>query len=88
MIQLVEVSKSFNSYDVLKGISLHIREKETLVICGPGGCGKTVIMKLCQGLIKPDKGKIYLKGKNIGLMTKDELMKFRLDSGVLFQNYA
>jgi len=88
MIRLNKVSKSFKKQVVLKEIDLHVHTNETVVVCGPGGCGKTILMKLCQGLLKPDTGQIIINNKDIGLMKESELMHFRLDTGVLFQNYA
>jgi len=88
MIRLENICKSFEGHAVLKGINLHVHEKECLVICGPGGTGKTVLMKICQGLIKPDRGRVLLKNQDLGLMNEQELMAYRLDTGMLFQNYA
>ncbi|HPQ40575.1 MAG TPA: ATP-binding cassette domain-containing protein [bacterium] len=88
MIRLENIWKSFEGHAVLKGINLHVHEKECLVICGPGGTGKTVLMKICQGLIKPDRGRVLLKNQDLGLMNEQELMAYRLDTGMLFQNYA
>ncbi|MBN1296268.1 ATP-binding cassette domain-containing protein [bacterium] len=88
MIRIINIWKSFGTQTVLKGIHLHVKEKESVVICGPGGSGKTLLMKICQGLVRPDSGEVYIKNRNILQMSEDELMELRLDIGMLFQNYA
>ena len=88
MIRLENIKKSFDGRTVLTDINLSVNEKETVVLCGPGGSGKTVLLKICQGLIKPDSGSAFLYDRNIMTLTEMEMMQIRLNIGMLFQNYA
>lgn len=88
MIKLIDVQKSFGSTIVLEQINLHVADKESVVICGPGGGGKTTLLKLCQGLTRPDSGTILIDRRDIGLIPDVELMEIRKNIGMLFQNYA
>ena len=64
-IELTGVSKSFDANHVLKGVNLTVAPRESLVIIGTSGCGKSVLMKCLNGLIKPDTGSIKIGGKEI-----------------------
>ncbi|MBN1879794.1 ATP-binding cassette domain-containing protein [bacterium] len=88
MIQLNSISKSFNKKPVLSNLSLRVERNEAVVVCGPGGSGKTVLLKICHRLIKPETGTVLIDDKNILEMTESELMETRLNIGMLFQNYA
>lgn len=87
-IQLKDVRKTFGQQEVLKGINLDIREGKTTVIVGGSGQGKSVIIKHMLGLIKPDKGEIYVYGQNILSMSSKEISAVRMNFGVLFQGGA
>lgn len=65
MIELIEVSKSFNGRTVLKDISLKITEGETMVLIGPSGSGKTTLLKMINKLILPETGRIMIANENI-----------------------
>jgi len=72
----------------LRGVSLEIKQGEFLAIMGPSGAGKTTLVNLLTGLDSPDKGTVYLEGKNIALMNDIELTEFRRDQvGLIFQFY-
>jgi phospholipid/cholesterol/gamma-HCH transport system ATP-binding protein len=88
MIELQHIHKSFDSVSILNNINLRVENKETVVICGPGGCGKTTLLKVCQGLVQPDSGNVILNGSNIGMLSQTEFMNIRKNIGMLFQNYA
>ena len=88
MIKLENVHKSFGCTVVLEKINLHVADNESVIICGPGGSGKTTLLKLCQGLIKPDSGRVLINNKNIGMISDIELMEIRKNIGMLFQYYA
>ena len=60
-----EVRKSFDGKEVLRGLTLLIRKGEALVILGGSGTGKTVVLKHIVGLLTPDKGRIFVEGKDI-----------------------
>ncbi|MGB3976036.1 MAG: ATP-binding cassette domain-containing protein [bacterium] len=88
MIKLENVHKAFGSSVILKKINLHVGENESVVVCGPGGSGKTTLLKLCQGLVKPDSGRVLIDNRDIGKIPDTELMEMRKNIGMLFQYYA
>ncbi len=88
MIELRNIKKLFDGKVVLSDINLCLKLKETLVVCGPGGSGKTVLLKISQGLVRPDFGTVLIEDRNIFDLTESELMETRLNIGMLFQNYA
>nr|NHJ84202.1 ABC transporter ATP-binding protein [Asgard group archaeon] len=72
----------------LRGVSFEIQKGEFLAIMGPSGAGKTTLVNILTGLDSPDKGAVYLNGKNIALMDDLELTEFRRDEiGLIFQFY-
>ena len=88
MIRLIDVKKKFGSQDILKGVNLSIYEGKTTVIVGESGKGKSLILKHMLGLIRPDKGKVLVEGKDINKIGRKELKDIRAKFGVLFQNAA
>jgi phospholipid/cholesterol/gamma-HCH transport system ATP-binding protein len=82
------VSIAFDEKPVLDNISFTVERGETRIILGPAGGGKSVLMKLTNGLIKPDSGKIYVFGKEITSMPDDELFALRAHIGMVFQESA
>ena len=83
-----EVYKSFDSKEILRGLTLVIRQGEVLVILGGSGTGKTVILKHVVGLIAPDKGRIFVQGKDITDFDDNALLPVRRKVGFLFQGGA
>ncbi|NHJ03425.1 MAG: ABC transporter ATP-binding protein [Candidatus Heimdallarchaeota archaeon] len=72
----------------LRGVSFEIKKGEFLAIMGPSGAGKTTLVNILTGLDSPDKGVVYLNGKNIALMDDKDLTEFRRDHvGLVFQFY-
>ena len=88
MIKVIEIKKRFGDQEVHKGITFTAREHETLVILGRSGGGKSVLLKMIIGLLKPDSGTIEIDGKDISKLTYTELQKVRFRFGFLFQNAA
>ncbi len=88
IIQLVNVEKSFGAQKVLRKANISIAEGKTTVIVGASGQGKSVLLKHMLGLLKADRGKVLIYGKDIAKMTKKELQAVRADIGVLFQSSA
>ncbi len=82
------VSITFDVKPVLDNISFTVEPGETRVILGPAGCGKSVLMKLANGLLKPDAGTIKVFGQEITTMHKDDLYKLRGRIGMVFQESA
>ncbi len=88
MIRVVDLHKSFGDNKVLQGVNLRLKKKETLVIIGQSGCGKSVLLKHIMGLLKPDRGKVYVDGVDITVLNDDELHKITRKFGILFQGTA
>jgi phospholipid/cholesterol/gamma-HCH transport system ATP-binding protein len=88
MIKIEDVHKSFDGLEVLRGTYFEVAQGEILALIGGSGSGKSVILKHVAGLIKPDKGKVYIDGKDILSLRGDDLEKLRSRLGFLFQSGA
>jgi phospholipid/cholesterol/gamma-HCH transport system ATP-binding protein len=88
MIEIENLSKSFDGTEVLKGVSLRLAKGEILALIGGSGHGKTVILKHVAGLMKPDRGRVILGGQDVFSLRGDELEKLRSRLGFLFQGGA
>lgn len=88
MIRVVDLHKSFGEKRVLQGVNLRLKHGETLVIIGQSGCGKSVLLKHIIGLLKPDRGKIFVDGVDITHLKDGELHKITRKFGMLFQGTA
>ncbi|RNC69335.1 MAG: ABC transporter ATP-binding protein [Desulfuromonadales bacterium] len=88
MIKLVDIEKSFDSQVVLNRLSLEIPTGKITAVIGPSGEGKSVLLKHMIGLMKPDRGKVYIDGDDITVMRRWELNHVREKFGMLFQNAA
>jgi phospholipid/cholesterol/gamma-HCH transport system ATP-binding protein len=82
------VSITFDIKPVLEDISFTVAPGETRVILGPAGCGKSVLMKLANGLLRPDTGSIKIFGRDITQMRETDLYPFRSRIGMVFQESA
>lgn len=88
MIEIKNISKSFDNKPVLRNISLTIPDASSQVIIGTSGCGKTVLLRCIIGLIKPDSGSILMDGQDIVQMPRKQLYEIRKKFGMLFQGAA
>jgi len=88
MIQMENLYKSFEDLEVLKGVSLQVEKGEILALIGGSGHGKTVILKHVAGLMRPDRGRVYVNGKDVYSLRGDELEQLRSHLGFLFQSGA
>src|ERR1700733_11209478 len=88
VISFKDVRIGFDEREVLQGISFETLPGETKVLLGEGGSGKTVIMKLAAGLMRPDSGTVTVMGQDIGAMPENELLQFRRHIGFVFQEGA
>jgi len=86
LIEIKNLTVSFDSQTILDNISLTIPENDITVIVGESGCGKTVLMKSVEGLFQPDSGKILIDDIDIFSSKKKELQKIRQKMAMLFQN--
>jgi phospholipid/cholesterol/gamma-HCH transport system ATP-binding protein len=83
-----KVSLAFDDNVVLNDISFAVRPGTTLFLLGASGSGKSVILKLILGLLKPDSGIIRVRGERVDNMSEQQLLKVRGDIGMLFQETA
>jgi len=88
MIQIENICKSFNSHSVLNQLSLKVNQGETLVIIGKSGSGKSVLLKLIIGLLKPETGSILIEEKNIVKADFRDMQEIRRHFGFVFQAAA
>ena len=77
MIDIKNITKSFGSLQVLKGIDLHINKGEIVSIVGPSGAGKTTLLQIIGTLDKPDNGSIVIDGIDVSNLSKAKLSDFR-----------
>ena len=88
MIEISGLHKSLAGHKVLNGVHLKIEKGKTCVIIGRSGCGKSVLLKHIVGILKPDKGKVLIDGKDVGSLAEEELNALRLKIGLVFQGGA
>jgi phospholipid/cholesterol/gamma-HCH transport system ATP-binding protein len=88
MISFEKVCFGYGKRDVLKDVTFKIEEDERVAILGGSGEGKTTMLKLILGLIRPDSGKIILYGEDISDKTEDELRQIRMKFSMVFQEGA
>ena len=88
MIKVENIFKSFGDTEVLKGISTRFEKGKTNLIIGRSGAGKTVLLKLIVGLLKPTEGDIWYDEVNFTQLGKTEVRKIRMEVGMLFQGSA
>jgi len=88
MIRIEGVRKGFRGQDVLTGVDLVLEKGESLVIIGKSGCGKSVLLKLLIGLLKPDAGRIWVDDREVTALSKRDLNALRTRFGMLFQGAA
>lgn len=88
MISVRDLYKSFGDHQVLKGVDLDVDEGTTCVILGGSGSGKTVLMKHIIGLLKPDRGQVFVDGEDVVPLNDLELERIRRKFGMVFQGSA
>jgi phospholipid/cholesterol/gamma-HCH transport system ATP-binding protein len=88
VISIQGVSKQFGSHVVLEDISFDVPRGETSAILGPSGTGKSVLLKVVIGLLRPETGQVYIDGEPIVGVREKEVLRIRRKIGVLFQDGA
>jgi phospholipid/cholesterol/gamma-HCH transport system ATP-binding protein len=88
IVDVIDLWKSFDTNDVLRGVSFAATRRETLVIMGGSGSGKTVLLRHVAGLLQPDRGQVRVLGTNIEDLTEEELLPIRRKMGYVFQGAA
>ena len=86
VLDVINVWKSYEDLQVLKGVSFEVAEREVKVIFGPSGSGKSTLLRCINMLDPPDKGEIYLKGKNLNA-PEINLNAIRARIGMVFQHF-
>ncbi|WMJ86072.1 amino acid ABC transporter ATP-binding protein [Anaerocolumna sp. MB42-C2] len=86
ILEMKDLKKSFGTLDVLKGISLEIKQGEVVVVVGPSGCGKSTLLRCINGLEGIQGGEITLRGETISNQTKN-MHLVRQKIGMVFQSY-
>ena len=87
-IAFERVSLAFDDNVVLRDVSFSVRPGNTLFLLGASGSGKSVVLKLILGLLKPDSGVIRVRGERVDNLPEQELFRIRGDIGMLFQETA
>ncbi len=88
MIEIRNISKTFNNHNVLNELSLKIDTGQTTVIIGCSGCGKSVLLKHIIGILEPDSGEVLIDGVDISKLKGKQLNNLRLKFGLVFQSAA
>lgn len=83
-----DVRLGFGEGDILRGVSFRVKPRGTLMLLGESGTGKTILLKLIAGLLKPDAGKIQVMGRDVVAMSEPDLLDFRRQIGFVFQEGA
>jgi phospholipid/cholesterol/gamma-HCH transport system ATP-binding protein len=87
-IETRDLHKAFGSARILQGVDLQIAEGSICAIMGPSGTGKSVMIKHILGLLKPDQGEVFVRGRSLQKMSRSEVIAIRKDIGVMFQDGA
>ncbi len=88
VVKFENVHIGFGEGEILRGISLSVQERETLVLLGETGTGKTLTLKLAAGLLRPTQGSVNVLGQEVSTMKERELLEFRRRIGFVFQEGA
>jgi len=88
VVAFQNVSISFDGPPVLQDVSFTVGPTETRILLGPAGVGKSVLLKLTNGLLQPDQGSIRLFGEEISRMSEEALFPLRVRTGIVFQEGA
>lgn len=88
MIRIEQLTKRFGAMPVLQGVDLEVPAGCLYGLIGPGASGKSVLLKMITGLLRPDHGRVIVDGQDVHALSEIELQTFRLKFGMLFQNNA
>lgn len=88
LVELRNISKRFGPLVVLDGMSLSLQRGDTTVVIGESGTGKSVLLKHIVGLLRPDRGEVYIDGRRVDRLSEKEWGPVRRRFGVLFQGAA
>jgi phospholipid/cholesterol/gamma-HCH transport system ATP-binding protein len=88
IVTLTDLSMRFRNQTILRRINLKVQRGQTLCVIGESGCGKTVLLKLMIGLLRPTIGSVEFDGRDLSTLSESELSRTRLRFGFLFQMAA
>jgi len=88
IIELNNVEFSAQEGKIVNGVTINFSEQKITAILGPSGSGKSTVLKLSAGLLVPNQGEVYYKGKNIAYMNRGENLEYRRESAFVFQDSA
>jgi phospholipid/cholesterol/gamma-HCH transport system ATP-binding protein len=88
LVELRDVRKSYDHHEVLRGVSLALEKRTTLAVMGGSGAGKTVLLRIVDGLVRPDSGEVSLFGTRIDRLSEEAMLPVRRRSGFVFQSAA
>jgi len=88
VLSFEDVRIGFGQGDVLTGLTFSVAARETKVLIGESGTGKSLALKLAAGLLKPDSGSVHVLGRDLGKMSERKLLDFRRQIGFVFQEGA
>lgn len=88
LLRLEQVGMDFGRQRILRDINLNIYRGQTVAVIGESGCGKTVLLKVIIGLLKPTRGAVYFDGRDLATLKERELAEVRTRFGFLFQQAA
>jgi phospholipid/cholesterol/gamma-HCH transport system ATP-binding protein len=84
-IELRDIHKAFGPKQILRGLTLTVEEGETVSLVGFSGAGKSVTLKHINGLLRADRGTVFVDGQEVPKLSREQLYKLRLDIGYVFQ---
>jgi polar amino acid transport system ATP-binding protein len=87
VLRIENITKRYGQKEVLKGASLTVNEGDMKILIGPSGGGKSTLLQCINFLVKPDKGRIWLDGKEVDHTCKRELYAYRQKVGMIFQDF-
>lgn len=87
-VEFENVRIGFDEGDILQGVSFQVQPRETLVLLGETGTGKTLTLKMAAGLLQPSQGAVRVLGHKVSSMPENELLAFRRQIGIVFQEGA
>jgi phospholipid/cholesterol/gamma-HCH transport system ATP-binding protein len=88
LIHIENIHKEYDGMPVLRGVNLDVPHGCLYGLIGPGAAGKSVLLKLVAGLVRPERGRVLVEDRDVHAMNELELAQFRLKYGMLFQNNA
>ena len=88
LLEMQDVHLAFDEEEVLSGIDLHLAPRERLIVFGVSGGGKSTLLRLILGILKPNRGSLQFKGQEIPRMGRRQLNKTRQEMGMVYQSGA